>query len=265
MTASFFRQLEQHQVDWLLVSGQASILYGAATFSEDIDLWVEPSAENLERCTRALRAAGARYYKLTPPFTAEFAARHHGFHFTLPDETEGVDAFLDVMGCPPRVGDFAAARTRARVFDTAWGALRTVGIVDLVELKKTQRPRDYPVISRLAVALVQELGDAASSEELRWAFDNVFTLSEFCRLAELVPNASARWGTRAAEPLLVEALAELANGGRLSAAREDELEEWFDARMAPLRRADRHFWRPIIDELRELRSAGRLMPEAELV
>jgi hypothetical protein len=34
MIASFFRHLEQHQVRWLLSSGQATILYGAATFSE---------------------------------------------------------------------------------------------------------------------------------------------------------------------------------------------------------------------------------------
>jgi hypothetical protein len=38
----------------------------AATFSDDIDVWVEPSEENLERCRLALRKAGARYYKLTP-------------------------------------------------------------------------------------------------------------------------------------------------------------------------------------------------------
>lgn len=73
MIESFFQRLDEHGVDWLLVSGQATILYGAATFSEDIDLWVEPSEPNLRRCVSALHAAGARYYKLTPPLTAAFA------------------------------------------------------------------------------------------------------------------------------------------------------------------------------------------------
>jgi hypothetical protein len=67
MIASFFQSLETHRVAYLLISGQATMLYGAATFSEDIDLWVEPSSGNLERFQAALSVVGARYYKLTPP------------------------------------------------------------------------------------------------------------------------------------------------------------------------------------------------------
>ena len=44
MIASFFQSLDTHRVAYLLISGQATVLYGAATFSEDIDLWVEPAA-----------------------------------------------------------------------------------------------------------------------------------------------------------------------------------------------------------------------------
>ena len=42
MIRSFFQSLEDKQVAYLLISGQATVLYGAATFSEDIDLWVKP-------------------------------------------------------------------------------------------------------------------------------------------------------------------------------------------------------------------------------
>jgi hypothetical protein len=262
MIANFFRRLDEHGVDWLLISGQATILYGAATFSEDVDVWVEPSDQNLRRCTLALRAAGARYYKLTPPLTSEFALRHHGFHFTLPEAAREPAAFLDLMGRPPRVGPFAEARARARVFETEWGPLPTVAIVDLVELKKTQRPRDYPIISRLALARVEEEGSALSDRDLLWAFDNVFTLSEFRRLtqavaggARVLPDGSV--ARRAAAALVLE--------GDLEPALEDELEESFDARMAPLRRADRRFWRAVIDELRSLRADGRLATEGSPV
>ncbi len=34
MIASFFRHLETQGVEWLLISGQATILYGAATFQK---------------------------------------------------------------------------------------------------------------------------------------------------------------------------------------------------------------------------------------
>jgi hypothetical protein len=171
-------------------------------------------------------------------------------------------SFLDLMGRPPRVGPFAEARARAQVFDTEWGPLPTAAIEDLVELKKTQRPRDYPIISRLAVARVERAAPARAEEVLRWAFENIFTLAEFRRLVQAVPR-SARLlpqgsvGARAAGAL--------ANDGELDPALEDELEEWFDERMAPLRRADRHFWRSVIDELRQLRADGRLAAEGSPV
>ena len=45
MIANFFQSLERHGVEYLLISGQATVLYGAATFSEDIDLWISPTKE----------------------------------------------------------------------------------------------------------------------------------------------------------------------------------------------------------------------------
>ena len=43
MSANSFQNLSTHGVASLLISGQAAVLYGAATFSEDIDLWIEPT------------------------------------------------------------------------------------------------------------------------------------------------------------------------------------------------------------------------------
>lgn len=85
MIASFFQHLEERGVDWLLISGQATILYGAPTFSEDVDLWVEPTEQNFGRFLLALRDSGASYYRLTLPFGVALALRHHAFHFVLPD------------------------------------------------------------------------------------------------------------------------------------------------------------------------------------
>ncbi|MBN1672658.1 MAG: hypothetical protein JXR37_16570 [Kiritimatiellae bacterium] len=71
MIASFFRSLEDHAVDYLLISGQATVLYGAAAFSEDIDLWVNPTEPNRRAFLSALAARRACYYKATPPFEGE--------------------------------------------------------------------------------------------------------------------------------------------------------------------------------------------------
>ena len=59
MIANFFQSLNEGAVDYLHISGQATVLYGAATFSEDIDLWIEPAPENCERFLAALRSSGA--------------------------------------------------------------------------------------------------------------------------------------------------------------------------------------------------------------
>jgi hypothetical protein len=158
------------RVEYLLISGQATILYGAATFSEDVDLWVLPTEENLERFVSALRSVAATHYKLTPPLTVENLERGHGFHFVLPGGPSG-DVYLDVMGRPPRVGSFESAASIARVFDTDFGRVRTIGIQDLVELKKTQRPEDYPIIARLALAFLAEREPVVRAD-LSWALDN---------------------------------------------------------------------------------------------
>ncbi len=55
MIASFFQRLEQCGVRYLLISGQATILYGAATFSEDVDIWVARQEQH-----PALRSGTAR-------------------------------------------------------------------------------------------------------------------------------------------------------------------------------------------------------------
>lgn len=258
MIASFFQRLDEHDVEWLLISGQATILYGAATFSEDIDLWVQPTPVNFERFLRVVRASGARYYKLTPALSVDASVRRHGFHFVIPGLDAGADLYLDVMGHPPRVRGFEAACRNAREFETQWGILRTVGIEDLVEIKKTQRPRDYPIISRLVLAFMQQRAPTWTDSDLEWARDHMFDVDEFKRWVTEYPVS-----LRVLQPgsVLQRAADQLREQSQLDLRLEDELDEWFERRMAPLRRADRHYWRAVIDELRELRKQGALMPE----
>lgn len=155
MTRSFFQRLEEHRVAYLLISGQASVLYGAAEFSEDVDLWVEPSAANIVRLVSALRAERTSYYKLTPPLTEENFQRGHGFHFVVGAE-DGF--FLDVMGRPPRVGKFEASFKRGEIFETPLGRIPAISLKELVEVKKTQRLRDYSIVG----ALVRTIGNKSS-------------------------------------------------------------------------------------------------------
>ena len=53
------RQLEQHQVDYVLIGGVALSLHGLVRATEDIDLFVRPDEDNIACLRRALRAVWA--------------------------------------------------------------------------------------------------------------------------------------------------------------------------------------------------------------
>jgi hypothetical protein len=257
MIESFFQSLNSSDTEYLLISGQATVLYGAATFSEDIDLWVNPTAANADRFRTALRSCNARYYKLTPPWDVEWLSGGHGFHFLLPG-TAGNDVYLDVMGAPPRIPPFAEAASHAQWLETDWGKVRVVGIRELIELKKTQRLEDYPIIGRLAVAWLDQLNRTPSSEDYRWALGQVFTLPELQTLLEKHPAAAAAVPETAPAPL--RKYVSLFPGVR-SEQVEAEIAAHLQSRIVELQNADRQYWRRIVQELRELRQKGRLMRE----
>ena len=264
MIANFFQGLDRNGVEYLLISGQATVLYGAATFSEDIDLWINPTETNRVRFLSALQEAQARYYKLTPPFTIEYLQQGHGFHFTLPGGNAD-EIFLDVMGKPPRTGSsFGSASATVRRMETEWGTIPTIGLQPLVELKKTQRLEDYPVISKLALAWFDQPECAGAAADFLWALQNIFTLSELAIFFTEHP-AAVSIATDVSNPDVGEFGRQSLAGNEVSESIERRVGELFQSRMAELQLADRQYWRGIIQQLKELRTAGRLMREGELV
>jgi hypothetical protein len=263
MIANFFQSLDRHGVESLLISGQATVLYGAATFSEDIDLWINPTESNRALFLTALHEAHACYYKLTPPFTSENLKHGHGFHFVLPGGETG-EIFLDVMGQPPRAGSFASATATARRLETEWGTIRTIGIQPLVELKKTQRLEDFPIISKLAIAWFDQPECAHSEADLLWALQNIFTLPELTLFFTEHPSA-VKVAVKNFNHEVGEFGRQLLAGEEVAENIERRVGELFQTRIADLQQADRRYWREIIYLLKELRAAGALMAEGEPV
>jgi hypothetical protein len=247
MIQSFFQSLEARGVRYLLISGQASVLYGAATFSEDIDLWVAPTKANLQRLLTSLADVGAAVYKLTPPLTARHAGRGHGFHFLLPDEF--TPAYLDVMGKPPRVSSFAAAKRNSIRISCDWGNLPVVSIPDLVELKKTRRLADYEIISNLVK--VRLSAASAHSTELEWGLKNVFRIED----ADWILR---RWNRARGIARTLERpwLRQLTDSGPTLAY--EEIQSSLAREIAMLQHKDILYWQPIIADLRALRKTRLL-------
>jgi hypothetical protein len=208
-----FRSFEAVGLEYLLISGQASILYGAATFSEDIDIWIRPTPANAVRLLRALAACQATVYKLTPRLTRCNLGFGHGFHFLVPDRAGPV--YLDVMGRPPRVGSFAVARRRADLMSTPWGRIPVVGIDDLIALKLTKRLSDYEVISNLV--RIRVAAAPADPALLRWAVAASFRAEDRAEFARRLGETASEEAHRAA--ILAEIAAHQATrrtGGRSS-------------------------------------------------
>src|SRR5437867_1380122 len=130
MLSDLIEIFDAEKLAHLLIGGQAAVIYGAAVFTQDVDIWVRPDSENFERLLRSLAGCRARVHKLTPPLTLHWARRGHGFHFLVPARESPVP--LDVLARPPRVRGFGMARKRARIEDTDWGRLPVVAQEDLV-------------------------------------------------------------------------------------------------------------------------------------
>lgn len=244
---SFFRNLERESVEFILISGQAAVLYGASTFSEDFDLWVRPSSPNLARLKRALGRCGGKVYKLTPPITLAHARRGHGFHFTVPDRD--ADAYIDVMARPPRVGSFANARRRCELMESDWGTLPVVGIPDLIKLKLTRRLADYDVISSLV--RVHARRHHRERSMLAWSVETTFSVEDLAMWSATKAFSAALSASRRPS---VRALIGRRGDGRVERARLAMARE-----IAGHQAADVAYWRPIIDELRELRRTGNML------
>ena len=96
-----FQSFDREQLEYLLIGGQATVIYGAADFTQDVDIWVRLHPDNFRKLLRALASCGAKVHKLTPPLTRYWASRGHGFHFLAPTRTWRVP--LDVQARPSRV------------------------------------------------------------------------------------------------------------------------------------------------------------------
>lgn len=255
-----FQAFRAQRVRYLIIGGQAAILYGAAHFSQDLDLWIEPSDVNVGRFVDALQSLKARFHKLTPPMTGPFLRRGHGFHFLIP--LRGGTVYLDAMGRPPRVGGFQTAWKRSVRMPTPWGELPVVSIPDLVELKKTNRPADYDVITRLSMIRLGQV-EAPRPALLRWALGHVFRVEDLLevllrfgnQVGPIPPGMS--W--------IRDWKARLIRGDRPTPTQIDAVARKLGAKAQRLQALGRRYWLPLIDELRRLRSEGRLLPEAARV
>ena len=236
--------LGSHRVRYLLIGGQACVFYGGAEFSRDTDIAVLAEPDNLGRLSSALEELQAECIAV-PPFAREHLVRGHAIHFRC-HHPEAHAMRIDVMSVMRGVAPFDQLWQRRTTIDVRAGTqVEIVSLPDLVQMKKTQRDKDWPMLRRLVEAnYVENRGDPTPEQVLFWLHESR-TPAMLYELAERYPEEFASAIER--RPLLANA----------QAADEAALAEQLEAEQRQQREADRSYWTPLRAELEELRGKRR--------
>lgn len=129
------------------MGGQACVFYGAAEFSRDTDLAILANSENLARLDNALEDLQAAVIAL-PPFEAKYLRKGHAVHFRC-HHPDALGMRIDVMSKMRGVDSFPKLWTRRTTLSMDDGKIELMSLPDLVQAKKTQRDKDWPMLRRL--------------------------------------------------------------------------------------------------------------------
>jgi len=161
--------LRSRNVKNLLMGGQACVFYGAVEFSRDTDIVILADSANLKRLASAIGDLEAKVIAV-PPFEGKYLTRGHAVHFRCshPD----VDGMrIDVMSVLRNVDSFEKLWERRTTIETEdQGSYDLMSLPDLVQAKKTQRDKDWPMIRRLVEANYFEFREKPGSEHIDFWF-----------------------------------------------------------------------------------------------
>lgn len=230
------------QVRYLLMGGQACILYGGAEFSRDVDFVILASVGNLVRLRQALVELKAGVVAV-PPFDEEHLRHGHAVHFRC-EHPEALGLRIDVMSVLRGLDSFDVLWERRTSVDLGSGLIADLlSLPDLVKAKKTQRDKDWPMIRRLVEADYAHFQLQAGEEQIR------FWLRE-CRTPSILMELATFRSRQVKEMEPMRPLLALAcdknEAGLERALRAEESEE---------RQADKDYWQPLRRELETLRRA----------
>ncbi len=217
------------------------MFYGAAEFSRDTDLAILADARNLARLRKALADLRAEPIAV-PPFALQFLRHGHAIHFRC-EHPEAPRMRVDVMSRMRGVDSFQKLWRRRTTIHLPDGAeCNLLSLPDLVQAKKTQRDKDWPMIRRLVEAHYFQNRRRPARAQVRFWLLELRTPDLLIEVARANPTLCRRLA--AARPLLA-----CATPGNAAAA----LEQALSAEETAERERDRIYWLPLRRELEDLR------------
>lgn len=232
------------RVQALLMGGQACVLYGAAEFSRDMDFAVLCEPDNLDNLRAALGELQAENIAV-PTFDADYLQRGHAVHFRC-RHPEAAGLRVDVMSLMRGVAPFAELwERRTSLLTPDEETLELLSLPDLVNAKKTQRDKDWPMIRRLVEENYFSFRDAPTPERIAFWLRELRTPSLLRELIVRYPTEAGRW--RTLRPVIDAAIS----------GDEPTVEAALYAEERTEREQDRLYWQPLRAELESLRHARR--------
>ncbi len=230
-----------HTVRHLLIGGQACVLYGAAEFSRDCDIVILAEEANFENLNAALAELQAECIAI-PEFKAEYLQRGHAVHFRCRNpDVDGlrIDVMSKLRGCDP----FEKLWERRTTIqdENANAVYEVLAIEDLVRAKKTQRDKDWPMIRRLVEAHYDENQDDSNEAMVQFWIRESRTPSMLSELIDRFPDKLTSFA--ATRPWLVS----------IDANDVKQIEAFLRLEEDAERQADEEYWRPLKEELVQLR------------
>jgi hypothetical protein len=234
--------MRARRVRALLMGGQACVFYGAAEFSRDTDFAILADADNVSRLRRALADLQADVIAV-PPFELKYLRRGHAVHFRCQDP-EAWRMRVDVMSTMRGVEAFGKLwRRRTSITLPDGTRCDLLALPDLVQAKKTQRNKDWPMIQRLVEAHFFQHRHKATAAQITFWLRELRTPELLIELARSYPVLCRRQTSGRA----LLAVAVSGSSAELERAlRDEETSE---------RERDKLYWLPLRRELEKLRHA----------
>jgi hypothetical protein len=235
--------MRAHRVRALLMGGQACVFYGAAEFSRDTDFAILADGANLSRLRRAFATLQAEVIAV-PPFELKMLRKGHAVHFRC-QHPEAPRMRVDVMSRMRGVDSFARLwKRRTTIEIPGGGKCDLLSLPDLVQAKKTQRDKDWPMLRRLVEANFFENRKNPTRAQIK------FWLAEL-RTPELLAEVATRNRALANEMRVKRPLLHLALSGE-----SEKLDAALKVEESAEREKDRRYWLPLRKELERLRHNG---------
>ena len=215
------------------------MLYGAAEFSRETDLVVLADAENMKRLSEALAELQAECVAV-PAFDPVYLDMGLAVYFRC-QHPDALNMRVDVMSKLRGVDSFPLLWDRRTTLVIDEQTIEMLSLPDLVQAKKTQRDKDWPMIARLLEANYFSNRNNPSAEQITFWLRELRTTSLLIEAAAQFPDECKQ--ETSGRELLLHAVA----------ANEPELEEALKAEEEKQREADRRYWQPLKAELQRLR------------